>query len=127
MGRSRRGNALALGLALSVGMAGAAVASDLLRGLQRLPDEDASSALRARVEARNPAGGSEAGLAERLTSEGFKVTRLPIRMGEAVSYSEAVKTEGSLVCRRQAFVRWRAAASGAITWLDARYGVGDCL
>ncbi|KQY27584.1 hypothetical protein ASD38_16895 [Caulobacter sp. Root487D2Y] len=107
---------------------GAWAADDrLLSGLDRMAEADAGRVLRERVEARAPVGGAEAGLADWLISEGFKVTTLSVPVKDAVKYSEAFKTMGSLVCRRQAMVKWRTAADGTITWLDARYGIGACL
>jgi hypothetical protein len=98
---------------------------DLLAGLDRLPEAQASQALRARVEARAAIGAPEAPLADWLASEGFKVSRMPGR-GDT-RYGEAFKTTGSPVCRKQALVQWRATADGAVTWLDAHYGIGACL
>lgn len=118
-----RTTAMLLGAAALAG--GAEAADGLLTGMDRLREDDASQTLLARIEARAPVGGPEAKLADWLVSEGFKVRRLP--GPNATRYGEAFKTAGSPVCRKQAMVQWRAAASGAVTWLDARYGVGDCL
>jgi hypothetical protein len=101
--------------------------SALLSGLDRQGEAEAVRVLRERVAARAPVGGAEAGLADWLTSEGFKVKSLPAPVEGAVKYSEAFKTIGSPVCRKQAMVQWRTAADGTITWLDARYGIGACL
>jgi hypothetical protein len=120
------------GLAVLLGAAALATgawAADkaLLSGLDRQGEAEASRVLRERVQARAPVGGAEAGLADWLTSEGFKVESLPAPVAGAVKYSEAFKTTGSPVCRKQAMVQWRTAANGTITWLDARYGTGACL
>ena len=99
----------------------------LLTGFDQMRDEDASRVLRQKIAARAPVGGPEAGLADWLTAEGFKVQSLRAPVGEAVNYSEAFKTTGSPVCRKRAMVQWRTTANGTITWLDARYGFGACL
>jgi hypothetical protein len=102
-------------------------AAALTASFYQMRDEDAGRVLREKIEARAPVGGSDAGLADWLTSEGFKVQSMRAPVGEAVNYSEAFKTTGSPVCRKRAMVQWRTTANGTITWLDARYGFGACL
>jgi hypothetical protein len=122
------GQGLAIVLGAAALVTGAcATDSGLLAGFDGMAEADAARVLRERVEARASVGGAEAGLADWLTSEGFKVRSLPAPIHGAVKYSEAFKTTGSPVCRRQALVKWRTAADGTITWLFTHYGVGACL
>ncbi|MFZ0267680.1 hypothetical protein [Caulobacter sp.] len=126
----KRSTAVLLGAALlGVGADAGAASTDggLLAGMDGMREEDANRLLRERIEARASVGAADAPLAEWLSSEGFKIKRLPIALRPAVAYAEASKTTGPPVCRREALVKWRTAADGTITWLYAHYGISACL
>ncbi len=82
--------------------------------------------MQSRVEERFPVGGPEAGIAEYLTSQGFKPER--IIMGEEANYvfGRAVLLEGMGICDTGAQVTWRANSKGVLTELLVLYGDTGC-